>query len=167
MNKNLERKIKEAAKKFSDKKAPSQPETQFRKGAEWLYEFLMNGGMADIYRERLRQDVMAREGTDTVDQWKESLIDELADMLAERDAMNAEIRETGRLIEKVDKNLNPYKESNPLYVHVKAKEQSISVWRDKLGLSNTVNPERIKNTAKKNDVDDSDPMAEYYKKTNQ
>ena len=32
---------------------------------------------------------------------------------------------------------------------MKAKEQSISVWRDKLGLSNTVNPERIKQDAKR------------------
>jgi hypothetical protein len=37
---------------------------------------------------------------------------------------------------------------------VKAKEQSISVWRDKLGLSNTVNPQRIKESAKKNDKKD-------------
>ena len=59
------------------------------------------------------------------------------------------------MIEKYDKQMNPYKESNPLYVHVKAKEQSISVWRDKLGLSNTVNPERIKQSAKK--VDENDP----------
>lgn len=165
MNKQLEDKVKEAAKKFAaNKKTPSQPETQFRKGAEWLYDFLMNGETVDMYRERLRQDVMAREGTEDVDRWKDSLIDELADMLAERDAMNIEIRETGRLLTKVDKNFNEYKESNPLYVHVKAKEQSISVWRDKLGLSNTVNPDRIKNTAKKNDIEETDPMAEYYKR---
>ena len=166
MNKYLEKKIKEASKKFADKKkSPTTPEKQFEKGAEWLYDFLMNGDVVDMYRERLRKDVMAREGTNEVDSWKESLIDELADMLAERDAMMVEIRETGRLVTKYDKNMNEYQESNPLYVHVKAKEQSISVWRDKLGLSNTVNPDRIKNTAKKNDVDDTDPMAEFYKST--
>jgi hypothetical protein len=69
--------------------------------------------------------------------------------MAERDAMNAEIRITGRLIEKQDKNMIPYKEANPLLRHVKEKEQSISVWRDKLGLSNTVNPDRIRQDAKK------------------
>ena len=92
---------------------------------------------------------MNREGTQEVDPWKLSLIDELADMLAEKMAMQAEIRESGRLLMKWDKQGNPYKESNPLYVHIKAKEQSISVWRDKLGLSNTVNPDRIKQDAKR------------------
>ena len=164
MNKQLEKKVKEAAKKFASKKnTPSQPETQFCKGAEWLYNFLMNGEAVDMYREQLRADLIDREGE--VKPWKESLLDELADMKAEHDGMMAEIHEEGRLIEKYDKQMNPYKESNPLYVHVKAKEQSISVWRDKLGLSNTVNPERIKQSPKET-VDESDPMLQYYKGKN-
>ena len=145
----LEELIKQTAKKFADKKAPKNPETQWRKGAEWMYDFLMEGKTADVIREQLKADVMNREGTSEVEPWKLSLIDELADMLAEKMAMQAEIRESGRLLTKWDKNYNPYKESNPLYVHIKAKEQSISVWRDKLGLSNTVNPERIKQDAKR------------------
>ena len=162
MNKHLEELLRAAAKKFADKKkVASNPETQFRKGAEWMYDFLMNGSLADTYRQTLCRDVMNRQGTDEVEQWKMSLIDELADMLAERDAMMAEIRESGRLIVKFDKQGLPYKESNPLYVHVKAKEQSISVWRDKLGLSNTVNPDRIRESAKKHDVK-NDPIGEYF-----
>ena len=156
MNKQLEKRLKAAAKEFAGKKkAPTTPEKQFEKGALWLYDFLMNGEAVDMYREQFRQDVLAREGIDEVPAWKESLIDELAEMKAEKDAMMIDIRMEGRLIEKYDKQMNPYKESNPLYVHVKAKEQSISVWRDKLGLSNTVNPERIKQSAKK--VDENDP----------
>lgn len=156
MNKQLEKRMKAAAKEFAGKKkAPTTPEKQFEKGALWLYDFLMNGEAVDMYREQFRQDVLAREGIDEVPAWKESLIDELAEMKAEKDAMMIDIRMEGRLIEKYDKQMNPYKESNPLYVHVKAKEQSISVWRDKLGLSNTVNPERIKQSAKK--VDENDP----------
>lgn len=155
MNKQLEKRLKAAAKEFAGKKkAPTTPEKQFEKGALWMYDFLMLGQSVDLYRERLCEDVKARQGVEEVPAWKLSLIDELADMLAERDGMMAEIRETGRLQTKVDKNYNEYKESNPLYVHVKAKEQSISVWRDKLGLSNTVNPERIKQSAKKVDKDD-------------
>ena len=149
MNIELEKLVKATAKKFADKRAPKNPETQWRKGAEWMYDFLTEGKTADAFREQLKADVMNREGTHEVDPWKLSLIDELADMLAEKMAMQAEIRESGRLLMKWDKNNNPYKESNPLYVHIKAKEQSISVWRDKLGLSNTVNPERIKQDAKK------------------
>ena len=156
MNKQLEKRVKAAAKEFAGKKkAPTTPEKQFEKGAIWLYNFLMNGEAVDMYREQFQQDVLAREGIEEVPVWKESLIDELAEMKAEKDAMMIDIRIEGRLIEKYDKQMNPYKESNPLYVHVKAKEQSISVWRDKLGLSNTVNPERIKQSAKK--VDENDP----------
>ena len=149
MNKHLEDLLHQAAKKFSDKKAPKRPDTQFIKGAEWMYDLLTCGSMADVFRQQLTADVISREGTPEVEPWKRSLIDELADMLAEKQAMQVEIREEGRLLTKYDKQGYPYKESNPLYVHVKAKEQSISVWRDKLGLSNTVNPERIKQDAKR------------------
>ena len=145
----LEELIKQTAKKFADKKAPKNPETQWRKGAEWMYDLLTGGKTVDLLRQQLKADVMNREGVSEVEPWKLSLIDELADMLAEKMAMQAEIREQGRLLQKWDNNMNPYYESNPLYVHIKAKEQSISVWRDKLGLSNTVNPERIKQDAKK------------------
>ena len=149
MNIELEKLVKATAKKFADKRAPKNPETQWRKGAEWMYDLLTEGKTVDAIREQLKADVMNREGVSEVEPWKLSLIDELADMLAEKMAMQAEIREQGRLLTKYDKQGYPYKESNPLYVHVKAKEQSISVWRDKLGLSNTVNPERIKQDAKK------------------
>ena len=149
MTPEFEQLIKQTAKKFADKKAPKSPETQWRKGAEWMYDLLTGGKTVDLLRQQLKADVMNREGTSEVEPWKLSLIDELADMLAEKMAMQAEIREQGRLLTKYDKQGYPYKESNPLYVHVKAKEQSISVWRDKLGLSNTVNPDRIKQDAKR------------------
>ena len=149
MTPEFEQLIKQTAKKFADKKAPKNPETQWRKGAEWMYDLLTGGKTVDLLRQQLKADVMNREGTSEVEAWKLSLIDELADMLAEKMAMQAEIREQGRLLQKWDKNMNPYYESNPLYVHIKAKEQSISVWRDKLGLSNTVNPDRIKQDAKR------------------
>ena len=147
MNIELEKLVKATAKKFADKRAPKNPETQWRNGAEWMYDLLTGGKTVDLLRQQLKADVMNREGVSEVEPWKLSLIDELADMLAEKMAMQAEIREQGRLLQKWDKNMNPYYESNPLYVHIKAKEQSISVWRDKLGLSNTVNPERIKQDA--------------------
>ena len=149
MTPEFEQLIKQSAKKFADKKAPKNPETQWRKGAEWMYDLLTGGKTVDLLRQQLKSDVMNREGVSEVEPWKLSLIDELADMLAEKMAMQAEIREQGRLLTKYDKQGYPYKESNPLYVHVKAKEQSISVWRDKLGLSNTVNPDRIKQDAKR------------------
>ena len=161
MNKYLEKKIKGASKEFAGKKkSPATPEKQFEKGAIWLYNFLMNGESVDMYSEMFRNDVMAREGIKEVPAWKESLIEELAEMKAEKDAMMIDIRLEGRLIEKYDKQMNPYKESHPLYVHVKAKEQSISVWRDKLGLSNTVNPERIKQSAKKGELKE-EPIGEF------
>ena len=161
MTKAFEELIKQTAKKFADKKAPKSPETQWRKGAEWMYDLLTGGKTVDLLRQQLKADVMNREGVSEVEPWKLSLIDELADMLAEKMAMQAEIREQGRLLMKWDKQNNPYYESNPLYVHIKAKERSISVWRDKLGLSNTVNPDRIRESAKKHDVK-NDPIGEYF-----
>ena len=160
MNQRLEDLTRQEAKRFADKKAPKRPDTQFIKGAEWMYNLLTEAKTREVYELQLRADVRNREGVEKIDSWKESLISELSDMLAERDAMMAEIRESGRLIEKYDKQGMPYKESNPLYVHVKAKEQSISVWRDKLGLSNTVNPQRIKESAKKNEIKD-EPISEF------
>ena len=153
-------KAREAAKAMTKRKAPTRPETQFQKGAQWAWELLMEAHDRIYYEAQLRHDVMSRE--DKVDGWKESLIEELADMLAERDEMMAEIRRTGRLLDKFDKQGNLYKESNPLYVHVKAKEQSISVWRDKLGLSNTVAPSRIKESPKQ-ETGDQDPMYQFMK----
>ena len=108
MTEELEKLVKAAAKKFADKKSPKSPETQWRKGAEWMYDFLTEGKTADAFREQLKADVMNREGTQEVDPWKLSLIDELADMLAEKMAMQAEIRESGRLLMKWDKQGNPY-----------------------------------------------------------
>ena len=114
----FEQLIKQSAKKFADKKAPKNPETQWRKGAEWMYDLLTGGKTVDLLRQQLKADVMNREGVSEVEPWKLSLIDELADMLAEKMAMQAEIREQGRLLQKWDKNMNPYYESNPLYVHI-------------------------------------------------
>jgi hypothetical protein len=160
MNKEeFDKKTKAAAKEFaSKKKVASQPETQFTKGALWAWELLMRGQTLAEYESQYRADVMDRE--DKVDAWKESLIHELAEMKAERDEMMAEINRYGRLMQKLDRNMNEYYESNPLYVHVKALDQTISVWRDKLGLSNTVNPDRIKQKPK-DTVDESDPMVKF------
>ncbi len=38
MTEELEKLVKASAKKFADKKAPKNPETQWRKGAEWMYD---------------------------------------------------------------------------------------------------------------------------------
>ena len=45
----FEQLIKQTAKKFADKKAPKSPETQWRKGAEWMYDLLTGGKTVDIY----------------------------------------------------------------------------------------------------------------------
>jgi hypothetical protein len=129
------------------------------KGALWAWELLMRGQTLAEYEAKYRADVLDRE--DKVDAWKESLIHELAEMKTERDEMMCEINKHGRLMRKIDKNMNEYYESNPLYAHMKALDQTISVWRDKLGLSNTVNPQRIKESAKKHDVKD-DPIGEFF-----
>ena len=162
--KEFEDKAKNAAKEYANKKkVASQPETQFQKGALWAWELLTQGRTVADYEELLRSDLMDREGK--VDAWKESLITETAVMMADRDGMQADILTEGRLLEKYDKNMNPYKESNPLYVHLKELQRSIGMQREHLGLSNKVNVSRIKESPKET-VDETDPMLLYYKGKN-
>ena len=156
---DFELKAREAAKEMLKKKAPTMPVTQFVKGALWAWELLMETKDVIYYEEVLRNDVLAR--LDKVEPWQESLITETAKMMADRDGIEQDIRETGRLIEKYDKNLSPYKESNPLYVHLKELQRSIGMQREHLGLSFKVNPMRMSQSPKKSDVKD-DPLGEYF-----
>lgn len=136
MNKeSFELQARDAAKSMLKKKAPTRPETQFLKGALWAWGLLMEAKTAIYYEQVLRQDVCDRFDTTQPERWQESLICETADMMAERDDMQAEIREKGRLLTKFDKNLQPYKESNPLYVHLKELQRSIGMQREHLGLT--------------------------------
>ena len=160
----FEKLLSDAAHKFSDKKTPKRPETQFKAGAMWLWELLMSGHDVIYYEERLRADLMDREGK--VDEWKESLITDTAIMMADRDAMMADINETGRLIDRFNAKAGAYEKiSNPLYQHLKEKERSIGMQREHLGLSNKVNVSRIKESPKET-VDETDPMLQYYKGKN-
>lgn len=156
----FERQAHEASKAMLKKKAPTKPDTQFVKGALWAWQLLMSSKTAIYYEDILRQDVCDRYGIAEPELWQESLICETADMMAERDEMQQDIRTEGRLLVKYDKQLQPYKESNPLYVHLKELQRSIGMQREHLGLS-------IKSTKKREDtkkgVDDEDPMANYYK----
>ena len=150
MNKEtFEQKAKTEAKNMSQ--GITRPETQFLKGALWAWGLLSAGHTVAEYERILNQDVTAR--LDKVEAWQESLITETARMMAERDEMEAEIRETGRLLTKYDKNLQAYKESNPLYVHLKELQRSIGMQREHLGLSYKVNPQRMKESPKTTEVD--------------
>ena len=132
----FEAKAKSASKDMLKKKAPTRPDTQFVKGALWAWDLLMLGRTVSEYEETLRRDVCDRFNTEEPEQWQELLILETAAMMADRDGMQADILKTGRLIEKKDKNMIPYKESNPLYVHLKELQRSIGMQREHLGLTN-------------------------------
>ena len=150
----------ETAEFKGKKKMPTTPAKQFEKGARWLWDVLMERRDITYYEQQLRQDVLNR--LDKVEPWQESLITELAEKKVRLDALIAEIEETGYLVTKVDKNLNEYKESNPLLVHTKELERTIGMWREHLGLSYKVNPQRMKESPKKNEVDDYDQMKSFY-----
>lgn len=137
MNKEeYDERVKAAAKEYaSKKKVASQPETQFTKGAQWAWDILTRGRTLAEYEDMLRQDVCDRFCIDEPERWQESLIAETAAMMEDRDGMQADIRKEGRLLEKYDKNMQPYKESNPLYVHLKELQRSIGMQREHLGLS--------------------------------
>ena len=152
--------LKATAEFKGKKKQPTTPAKQFEKGARWLWELLTERRDITFYEQQLRQDVLNR--LDKVEPWQESLITELAEKKVRLDALIAEIEETGYLVTKVDKNLNEYKESNPLLVHTKELERTIGMWREHLGLSYKVNPQRMKESPKKNEVDDDDPMKSFY-----
>lgn len=156
----MEKLLKPAAKKYSEgKKIAKKPETQFTAGAMWLWNLLKEAHDVNFYEEQLRQDVIDR--LDKVEPWQESLITELAEKKVRLDELFAEIEREGYLLTKFDKNMNSYKESNPLLVHTKELERTIGMWREHLGLSFKVNPNRMKESPKAG-VDEDDPMKQYY-----
>ena len=132
---DFEQQAREAAKAMLKKKAPTRPDTQFVKGALWAWQLLMEAKTAIYYEQILRQDVCDRFNLDQPERWQELLITETACMMEDRDGMQADIHNTGRLLSKMDKNMQPYKESNPLYVHLKELQRSIGMQREHLGLS--------------------------------
>ena len=154
----FEAKAKSASKEMLKKKAPTRPETQFVKGALWAWNLLTQGRTVDEYEEQLRRDVCDRFNTEEPEQWQELLISETATMMADRDGMQQDIMTEGRLLEKFDKNMNPYKESNPLYVHLKELQRSIGMQREHLGL--TSKAAKKMESPKTHDVKD-DPISDF------
>ena len=156
---DFELEAKDASKAMLKKKAPTRPDTQFVKGAMWAWDLLIQGHTVAEYEEQLRQDVCARFNTEEPERWQELLISETATMMADRDGMQADILKEGRLIAKWDKNRMPYKESNPLYVHLKELQRSIGMQREHLGL--TAKSAKKMESPKTHDVKD-DPIGEYF-----
>ena len=154
----FEAKAKSASKEMLKKKAPTRPETQFVKGALWAWNLLTQGRTVAEYEEQLRRDVCDRFNTEEPEQWQELLISETATMMADRDGMQQDILTEGRLLEKFDKNMNPYKESNPLYVHLKELQRSIGMQREHLGL--TSKAAKKMESPKTHDVKD-DPISDF------
>ena len=161
---DFEKLLKQATEEFKGKKKqPTTPAKQFEKGAVWLWDLLMAEHDIPFYEEQIRTELIDRIGA--VEPWQESLIIEMAEKKVRLDTMIAEIEDEGYLIEKYDKNMNKYKESNPLLVHTKELERTIGMWREHLGLIYKVNPQRMRESPKE-PVDESDPMLQYYKGKN-
>ena len=64
--------LAEAARKYSDKKAPKRPETQFKAGAMWLWKLLTEQHDIVYYEQLLRSEIENR--IDAVEPWQESLV---------------------------------------------------------------------------------------------
>lgn len=162
---DFEIQAREASKDMLKKKAPTRPETQFVKGAMWAWQLLMEARAPIYFEEKLRQEVMARlgeEGMRENEGWIESLIEETAEKMARLDSFKREVENTGYLLTKMDKNMNYYKESNPLLVHMKELDRTIGMQREHLGLSFKVNPNRMKESPKQSDTE-KDPMYQFVK----
>lgn len=156
---------REASKDMLKKKAPTRPETQFVKGAMWAWQLLIEARTPIYFEEKLRQEVMARlgdEGMRENEGWIESLIEETAEKMARLESFKREVENTGYLLTKMDKNMNYYKESNPLLVHMKELDRTIGMQREHLGLSFKVNPNRMKESPKQSDTE-KDPMYQFVK----
>ena len=163
--KKFEQQAREASKEMLKKKAPTKPDTQFVKGAMWAWELLMEAKAPIYYEEKLRAEVTARlgeEGMRENEGWIESLIEETAEKMARLDTFKQEVEDTGYLLDKYDKQMNLYKESNPLLVHMKELDRTIGMQREHLGLSFKVNPIRMKESPKQADTD-KDPMYQFVK----
>ena len=147
------------------KKAPTKPDTQFVKGAMWAWELLMEAKAPIYYEEKLRAEVTARlgeEGMRENEGWIESLIEETAEKMARLDTFKQEVEDTGYLLDKYDKQMNLYKESNPLLVHMKELDRTIGMHREHLGLSFKVNPIRMKESPKQGEKE-NDPLYQFVK----
>ena len=107
--------------------------------------------MEDFLLAQLNEEVILKDGTQL----------KAADghVMADRDGMQQDIMTEGRLLEKWDKNRMPYKESNPLYVHLKELQRSIGMQREHLGL--TAKSSKKMESPKTHDVKD-DPLGEYF-----
>ena len=154
---------REASKDMLKKKAPTRPETQFVKGAMWAWQLLMEAKAPIYYEEKLRAEVTARlgeEGMRENEGWIESLIEETAEKMARLDAFKQEVEDTGYLLDKYDKQMNLYKESNPLLVHMKELDRTIGMQREHLGLSFKVNPIRMKESPKQGEKE-HDPLYQF------
>ena len=161
----FEQQAREAAKAMLKKKAPTKPDTQFVKGAMWAWELLMEAKAPIYYEVKPRAEVTARlgeEGMRENEGWIESLIEETAEKMARLDTFKQEVEDTGYLLDKYDKQMNLYKESNPLLVHMKELDRTIGMQREHLGLSFKVNPVRMKESPKQADTD-KDPMYQFVK----
>ena len=163
--KKFEQQAHEASKVMLKKKAPTRPDTQFVKGALWAWELLMEAKAPLYYEEKLRAEVTARlgeEGMRENEGWIESLIEETVEKMARLEAFKQEVEDTGYLLDKYDKQMKPYKESNPLLVHMKELDRTIGMQREHLGLSFKVNPNRMKDSPKQ-DTGEKDPMYQFMK----
>lgn len=159
----FEQQAREAAKAMLKKKAPTKPDTQFVKGAMWAWELLMEAKAPIYYEEKLRAEVTARlgeEGMRENEGWIESLIEETAEKMARLDTFKQEVEDTGYLLDKYDKQMNLYKESNPLLVHMKELDRTIGMQREHLGLSFKVNPIRMKESPKQGEKE-TDPLYQF------
>ena len=163
--KKFEQQAREASKEMLKKKAPTKPDTQFVKGAMWAWELLMEAKAPIYYEEKLRAEVTARlgeEGMRENEGWIESLIEETAEKMARLDTFKQEVEDTGYLLDKYDKQMNLYKESNPLLVHMKELDRTIGMQREHLGLSFKVNPIRMKESPKQGEKE-NDPLYQFVK----
>ena len=121
---------------------------------------------AHAYELELRKMIKSRTGAD-MEPWLLPQVRATAANMVMLDKVQDELENTDELVQMVAGSMSQIKrEVSPLLPYYDKMQRTLLLQFEALGLNYKTTPSKVKEDTRKG-VDDSDPMAEYYKKTNQ
>ena len=121
---------------------------------------------AHAYEIELRKMIKSRTGAD-MEPWLLPQVRATAANMVMLDKVQDELENTDELVQMVAGSMSQIKrEVSPLLPYYDKMQRTLLLQFEALGLNYKTTPSKVKEDTRKG-VDDSDPMAEYYKKTNQ
>lgn len=120
---------------------------------------------AHAYELELRKMIKSRTGAD-MEPWLLPQVRATAANMVMLDKVQDELENTDELVQMVAGSMSQIKrEVSPLLPYYDKMQRTLLLQFEALGLNYKTTPSKVKEDTRKG-VDDSDPMAEYYKKTN-